>query len=374
MSSSGSDDGSSGDGTGAVSATSTTGGDPGGCASNPGVRSLLAIHGGPEPDVTLFGFEDAWFAPTGEVSISFINGYWAQLDTAGEIAFSDPPGTFGEAGIFSRSPNGRTLVMRPSFGETDDWLQLTEADGSVIWNAPAFDGPTFGAVANAALLLSDGTSLAHASWVADGAAARMLHFDADGNELARFEDTGFMSFLLESDAGEVWGLRGSDAGMEVVRFEPGSYDAPVSSFVLADRTADRLAIDSQGRPVVPSRDPYYEGLPENYPGWVDVLDRETGEPVLTYDSTTTEGFYRPWVVATGPCGEIFVAGSTDVYDPHTWVASMGEDGAIWVDTIEYPGVAYADVADDGTLIVVGQAGVPDHEVNTIGPWIARYEP
>lgn len=367
----------SGDDAGSVSATSTTGADA--CASNTGTRSLLSIHAGPDDDPQLSGFEDVVFSPAGEVSITFIQGNhtWAQIDTAGEITFGTAPGTLEHVGVLSRDASNRHLVAMSSFYEGDEWLQLTGADGSVMWSAAAFDGPMFNALANEALLLADGTSLAHAYWYSDGLGySRLLHFDVDGAEISRADaaDTSMFSHLVEGAAGEVWGLRGNGAGVEVVRFAAGDYTTPTSAFQLEGRVPRALAVDSNQRPVVASYDLDYEVPPGTETQWLDVLDRDTGSTVFALDSATTPGFEHPWALATGACGEIFVIGGTNTGNPQSWVASVDANGIIWADVLEFDGAAYGDVADDGTLVVIGQTTVPDAAVLTIGPWMARYEP
>ena len=96
--------------------------------------------------------------------------------------------------------------------------------------------------------------------------------------------------------------------------------------------------------------------------------------MFALDSATTPGFHHPWALATGACGEIFVIGGTIAGNPQSWVASVDANGIIWADALELDGAAYGDVADDGTLVVIGQTTVPDAAVLTIGPWMARYEP
>lgn len=374
---SGSAEGSSGDDAGSVSATSTTGADA--CASNPGTPSMLTIHAGPQDDPQLSGIEGVAFSPDGAASISFLQGphTWAQIDTAGEITFSAAPGTLEHAGTIARDASGRHVVAMPSFYDGDEWLQRVEADGTVAWSIASFDGAMFNALADDVLLLADGTTLAHTYWYADGAGySRLFHFGVDGTELARADasDTDSIGRLVEGVGGEVWGVRGAATGVEIVRFAPGAYTTPTSAFLLEGRVVRALALDSNQRPVVASYELDYEVPAGSETQWLDVLDRDTGTTVFALDSVTTPGFQRPWALATGACGEIFVIGDMIGGEPQSWVASVDANGVVWADAPDFDGAGWADVADDGTLVVIGQSSVPDIDVLTLGPWMARYEP
>lgn len=380
-----SDSGGSDESTGDVddSATSTTGQAPG-CASNDGTLSSLEVHLGPQENPKLYGMSDVAIHPSGAIDIAFIQGdnIWAQIDADGSVTFGDPPGTLSHVGLVEAAADGRRLVGLDWWNASDagDWLQMIAADGTVAWNAAVFEGGAYSNLPDKQLLLADGGALVHVYWFDDdGAHSRLTHFDADGDATAADQNDDAVAdvavrALVEAPNGDVWALRQTGEGGLLDRYAAGVFDAPAQSIEIPGRWVRQLRLDSDGRIVILSNDPNYE--PEELNPTVvrlEIRSAADGSVVAGLSNQDTEGFESPIALATGPCGEIFVAGSSGI-DYRGWLARVDESGVLWSDTLDAQGALFADVIADGTLVVVGQTNeeIPDNL--TIAPYIARYEP
>lgn len=378
-----SDSGGSDESTGDVddSATSTTGQAPG-CASNDGTLSSLDVHVGPADNPTLYGISDVAFHPSGAIDIAFIQGehIWAQIDADGSVSFGDPPGTLSHVGFVDAAADGRRLVGLDWWNAEDagDWLQMIAADGSTLWNAAVFAGGAYSNLPDKHLLLADGGALVHVLWYDEGGAhSRLTHFDAGGTATAADQNDDAsvdvaVRDLVEAPNGEVWALRqAGEAGM-LERYAAGVFDAPAQSIEIPGRLLRQLRLDSDGRIVLLSNDPNYD---PQIPTVVrlEIRSAADGSVVAALSNQDTEDFGSPVAVATGPCGEIFVAGNGSL-DYDGWVARVDQGGVLWSDTLEADGALFADVAHDGTLLVVGQTSAEIPDTLTIAPYVARYEP
>lgn len=371
----GSESSSGDDGASSVSATSTTG--EGGCATTTGTRTSLVIHAGPADNPMLYGISDVVITPGGEVEIAFIQGdhQWAVVHADGTASFDDPPGTLGHVGYFGTTATGRRVVGLDGIMGAVDWLQSVEPDGTVGWNAAPFVGSDFNNnLLDEVVALADGGALAHVFWVDDIGHSKLVHIDASGAEVGAYQvdATGGLVDLVEDAQGQVWGVRqvGNDSLVE--RYDPGSFAAPAQTQMVAGRWVFRVQIDAQGRALLLSQDAVDNWGTENPKVWLEIMDPADGTIAAAYNNHDTPGFGFPNDVATGPCGEIFVAGRTT--EIAGWVAELDEDGVAWADVLETDAVLYAGVAADGTLIAVGQTTAPNPDVFTIGPFVARYEP
>lgn len=372
-SSTGGDDGSS-----SVSATSTTG--EGVCATTAITHTSFELFGGPAENPQLSGFQDIVISDDGSVTIAFIQGdnIWLEVDAEASRTFSgDAPGTVGHVGYFDDATGGRRVVALDFFVGGTDWLQMVEADGSVVWNAAQFDnGGPFNTLVDDVAVLADGSSLVHMYWVDDvGEFSRLAHFDATGVELDHYEvaGPGFRG-ITQAPNGDVWVGRGAGQDTTLLRFTGGSFAAPAQELTLTGQWLTALDVDGEGQLLAVSQDPYVDELTP-ITTRLQIVDPDDGSIVRSYSSATTAGFGTVVDAVAGPCGELFAVGG----DPATyeaWVAELDAAGVVWSDNLDTDSPAVtAKVAEDGTLVVVGQAGVDDMGTPiTVGPFIARYEP
>jgi hypothetical protein len=372
MSGSGSGSSSSDDGASSATATSTTG--EGTCASNDGTRTSMDIYAGPAEDPMLYGIEDVAFTDAGDVAIAFIQGNheWAMQHADGSIDFADPPGTLAHVGLVRTVPGGRWAVANSSLFDPADWVQLVEADGTVAWNGEWVIDEQWNYIIDQLVAFPDGSALAQVSWIDDAAHGTLAHFGTDGTLLQEIDVSGALRGRMVGTAdGTVWVLQGVEGGTAVQRYTADDYTTAAQSLPLPSRWGQRLHLDAQGRPVIVSQDLVRTGPSSEPVMWVDVLDPVSGDLVHSYNNVDTPGMGVAVDAAVGPCGELFVVGARDY---KAWIARLDEDGVAWEDQLEVDAALYADVAEDGTLVVVGQSSVPDASVLTIGPWVARYEP
>ncbi len=366
------------DGAGSVSATSTTG--EGACATTAMTHTSFELFGGPAASPTLSGFQDIVISDDGSVTVAFIQGdnIWLEVDPDGARSFSgDAPGTVGHVGYFDDAAGGRRVVALDFFVGASDWLQMVEADGSVVWNAAQFDnGGPFNTLVDDVAVLADGSSLAHMYWVSgEEQFSRIAHIDAAGVEIDHYQVTGSgFRGIVQAPNGDVWIGRGAGQDTTLLRFAGGSFAAPAQELTLTGQWLSALDVDGEGQLLAVSQDPYVdEATPITTR--LQIVDPDDGAIVRAYSSATTAGFGTVVDAVAGPCGELFAVGA----DPTTyqaWVAELDANGVVWSDTLDAdaPGVT-AKVAEDGTLVVVGQASVYDAGVPiTVGPFIARYEP
>lgn len=372
MSGSGSGSSSGDDGSSSVSATSTTG--EGACASNDGTRTRLDIYAGPAEDPTLSGIEDVAFTSAGDVAIAFIQGnhQWAIQHADGSIDFAAPPGGLEHVGVVRALPDGRWAVADSNLTDVGDWVQLVEADGTVAWSGHWDMGQPWSYIIDQLVAFPDGSALAQLWWIDQTTNGRLTQFAADGTVLTTIDVSNALRGAMVGTAdGTLWALAPGETGTQIQRYTSDDYATPAQTLSAPGRTGQRLRLDSNGRPVVVSADIVHNPSTDGPVVWVDVFDPVSGEIVNSYNNEITAGMGLTIDVAPGPCGELFVVGQRDYT---AWVASLDDDGIVWDDTFEYDAALYADVAEDGALVVVGQASVPDASVLTIGPWIARYEP
>lgn len=384
-----SDSGGSDESTGDVddSATSTTGQAPG-CASNDGTLSSLDVHIGPGQSPMLYGISDVAIHPSGAIDIAFIQGehIWAQIDAAGMVSFGDPPGTLSHVGYVNAAADGRRLVGLEGWTASDagDWLQMIAADGTIAWNAAVFEGGAYQNIPDEHLMLADGGALVHVFWVDDALHSRLIHFDSGGTVTAADQNDSSdealvdisLRDLVQAPNGDVWALRQSGEVGRLDRYAAGTFDTPAQSIEIPNRWVDQLRLDSEGRIVLLSGDPNYNQPFEPTTVRLEIRSAADGSVVAGLSNQDTEDFESPTAIATGPCGEIFVAGSIG-FDYTGWVARVDEGGVLWSDTLDAQGAMFADVSQNGTLVVVGQTGVevPDNVITaTIAPYVARYEP
>jgi hypothetical protein len=372
-SSTGGDDGAS-----SVSATSTTG--EGTCATTAVTHTSFELFGGPAASPTLSGFQDIVISDDGSVTVAFIQGdnIWVEVDAEGARSFSgDAPGTVGHVGYFDDASGGRRVVALDFFVGATDWLQMVEADGSVVWNAPQFDnGGPFNTLVDDVVVLADGSSVVHMYWVSgEEQYARLAHFDAAGLELDHYEVTGpGFRGIVQAPSGDVWVGQAAGQDTSLLRFAGGSFAAPAQTLTLTGQWLTSLDVDGEGQLLAVSQDAYVDPATP-ITTRLQIVDPDDGAIVRAYSSGTTAGFGNVVDAVAGPCGELFVVGG----DPATfqaWVAELDAGGVVWSDSLDADSPAVTvKVAEDGTLVVVGQASVYDAGVPiTVGPFIARYEP